>query len=44
MKKDDGLDHNDCDIKSSLLAHLGAFILYNSDRIMNDFIREINGF
>ena len=43
MKKDDGLD-NDCDIKNTLPAVLGAFILSNSKRIMNNFIREINGF
>ena len=43
MKKDDGLD-DDCDIKNSLPAVLGAFILANSRRIMNNFIREINGF
>ena len=35
FKKDDGLDDNDCDIKHSLPAHLGAFILSNSKRIMN---------
>ena len=43
MKRDDGLD-DDCDIKNTLLAVLGAFILANSRRIMNEFIREINGF
>ena len=43
MKKDDRLD-DDCDIKNTLPAHLGAFILGNSKRIMNNFIREINGF
>ena len=43
MKKDDGLDDH-CDIKNTLLAVLGAFILSNSKRIMNNFIREINGF
>ena len=42
-KKDDGLD-DDCDIKNTLPAILGAFILSNSKRIMNNFIREINGF
>ena len=42
-KKDDGLD-DDCDIKNTLPAVLGAFILSNSKRIMNNFIREINGF
>ena len=43
MKKDDGLD-DDCDIKNTLPAVLGAFILSNSKRIRNNFIREINGF
>ena len=43
MKKDDGLD-DDCDIKNTLPAHLGPFILSNSKRIMNNFIKEINGF
>ena len=37
MKKDDGLD-DDCDIKNTLPAVLGAFILSNSKRIMNNFI------
>ena len=43
MKKDDGLD-DDYDIKNTLPAVLGAFILSNSKRIMNKFVREINGF
>ena len=43
MKKDDGLD-DDCDNKNTLPAVLGAFILSNSKRIMNNFIREINVF
>ena len=43
MKKDDGSD-DDCDIKNTLPAPLGAFILSNSKRIINNFIREINGF
>ena len=43
MKKDDGLD-DDCDIKNTVPAVLGAFILSSIKRIMNDFIREINGF
>ena len=43
MKKDDGLDDG-CDIKNTLPVVLGAFILSNSKRIMNNFIREINGF
>ena len=43
MKKDDGLE-DACDIKNILPAVLGSFILANSRRIMNRFIREINGF
>ena len=43
MKKDDGLDH-DCDIKNTLPAVLGSLILAIGRRIMNKFIREINGF
>ena len=43
MKKDDGLD-DDCDIKNTLPAVLGTFILSNSKGIMNNFIRELNGF
>ena len=43
MKKDDGLD-DDCDFKKTLPAVLGAFILNKSKRIMNNFIRELNGF
>ena len=43
IKKDDGRD-DDCDIKNTLPAVLGAFILSNSKRIMNNFIRQINGF
>ena len=41
MRKNDGLD-DDCDFKSNLPAHLGAFILSNSKRIMNNFIKELN--
>ena len=43
MKKDDGFD-SDNDIKNTLPFHLGAFILGNSKRIMNKFVKEINGF
>ena len=43
MIKDDGLD-DDCDIKNILTAHLGAFIISNSKRVMNNFITEINAF
>ena len=42
MKKDYGL-HDDCDIKSTLPAVLGALILVNSKRNMNNFIWEKNG-
>ena len=31
-------------MKNTLPSHSGAFILSNSKRIMNNFIREINGF
>ena len=31
-------------MKKTLPSHLGAFLLSNSKRIMNNFIREINGF
>ena len=43
MRRDDGLD-DDCDNKNTLPAVLGAFILSKTKRIMNNFIREINGF
>ena len=43
MKRDDGLD-DDYDIKKTLPAVLLAFTLSISKRIMNNFIREINGF
>ena len=43
MKKNDGLD-DDCDNKNTLAAVLGASILSNSKRVMNNFIRELNGF
>ena len=43
LKKNDGLE-SDTDVKNTLPSHLGAFILSNSKRIMNNFIREINGF
>ena len=39
MKKDDGLD-DDCDIKNTLPAVLGVFILSIIKRNMNKFIRE----
>ena len=43
MKEDDGID-DDCDIKNTLPAHLRAFILSNSKRIMKKYIRKIEGF
>ena len=43
MKKDDGLD-DDCDIKNTLPGHIRAFISSNCRRIMNNFVRETNGF
>ena len=43
IEKDDGLDDG-CDIKNTLPAHLGAFILSNSKRIIKNSIREIGGF
>ena len=42
-KKDDGLDDDESDVKNTLPAVLGAFILANSRRIMNNIIREKNG-
>ena len=43
MKKDDRLD-DDCDNKNTIPAPLGAFILSNSKRILNNSIRELDGF
>ena len=43
LKKYDGLERNN-DVKNTLPGHLGAFILSNSKRFLNNFIREINGF
>ena len=40
MKKDVGLDDNGSDIEITLPAHLEAFILSNTQRIMNNFVRE----
>ena len=42
-KKDDGLDDKDCDFKKVYLP-ISEFFLSNSKRIMNNFIREINGY
>ena len=35
---------DECDIKSTLAVHLGAFILSKSERNMNNFIRKIDAF
>ena len=43
FKKYGGLE-GDNDVKSTLPNHMGAFILSNSKRIMNYFIRETNRF
>ena len=43
MKKDDRLDDDNI-AKNTSAAHLGAFILSNSKRILNKFIRKIDGF
>ena len=43
MKKDDGKD-DDCDFENTPHAVLGAFILSNSKRTVNNFIIELNGF
>ena len=43
LKKDDDLD-SDNDVKNTLPSQFGAFLLSNSKRNMNKFIREINGF
>ena len=44
LKRDDGLDCDNDDVKNTIPSQLGAFILSKSKRIMNNFIREINGF
>ena len=43
LKEDEGLN-SDLDVKITMPSHLGSFILSNSKRIMNNFIRVINGF
>ena len=43
FEKIDGLE-GDNDVKNTLPSHLGAFILSNSKRILNIFVREINWF
>ena len=40
---DEGVD-DDVEDKITMLSQLGAFILSNSKRIMNNFIRVIDGF
>ena len=40
---DEGVD-NDVEEKNCMPSQLGAFILSNSKRIMNNFIRIIDGF
>ena len=43
LEKNDVLDCDD-DVKNTLTSHLWAFILNNSKRIMENFIREISSF
>ena len=43
MKRDGELD-DVCDFRKTLPGHLGAFILSNSQIIINNFIREGNCF
>ena len=43
FKKDEGLD-GDNEVKNTLPSHLAAFISSKSKQIMNNFIKEINGF
>ena len=43
LQKDDGLDC-DSDVKITLPSHLVASTLSNIERLMNNFIREINAF
>ena len=40
LKQDDGLEC-ESELKSTMPARSGSFILSNSKRIMNNFIREI---
>ena len=40
--KDDGFDGNN-DIKNTMPSHLGAFILSNNKRNLNNYTREFNG-
>ena len=43
MKQDEGLGF-ETELKNTMPAHLGSFILSESKRIMNNFTHEINGF
>ena len=43
MKDDEGLEDHDKKI-STMPLHLGAFVLSDSKRIMNNFIHSIDGF
>ena len=43
LRNDDGLEGGN-DVKNTLPSDLGAFILKNRRRIMNNFVREITGF
>ena len=43
FKKADGF-YGDNHMKNTLPSHLCAFLLSNSKRLMNNFIREIKGF
>ena len=43
FRKHDGLD-GDSGVKNTLISYLGAFILSNSKRYMNNFTGETNGF
>ena len=43
LKQDDGLDDKK-KVKNTLPPDLGAFILSNGKKILNSFIRKINGF
>ena len=43
MKDDAGLE-DDVKKVNTMLLHLGAFVLSNSKRIMNNFIHAIGGF
>ena len=44
MFDDAGMEDEDIKIKNTMPLHLGAFVLSNSKRNMNNFIHAINGF